>query len=575
MSLNAFTVRQTSTAGMVVVVGSGGIAIACLGIVSGSGSPLIKRTTDEWISATTTVMSTPDALGYAVFHGYDVGSGVVLVNRRDFLAGTARSHNVYRSTDSGAAWSLATLLETFDLSGTDTRRMSPFAHLANGDLLLNTGYYDSGVPTDVSTLWRSQNQGATWATLTDMVAAGVFTADGTAPAGAFCDMIAFGTTVVGLRNEFIWRSTNSGATWSLVHTSTAGDLGFCLVDLDGGTTLLAFFRRGVDTVVKRSTDGGATWASLSMISAATTFTTNFSFKPFVKIASNQIIGITRDMNFGTSGKLVYSADGGATWATPFSDGSISGDWTAFVLPSTRRGFSADATAQQRIYTETAAPIAPQMNPVVNAGSGRLYAMFPQAAATIKAFASTDQGLTWAQVADVADLRGAATPPTSKLRSPVAGQLLLGLKGNVSGPTVARSLDSGSSWAGLFTLAGDNVWDNFAVLREPVPTPAGEICASPIRPQLFMDSEATSKPVPMVPSSNLVTWNNNTDGIVAWLNDQSEVVEWLTAGLALTKENAPLFGHYLGWTIRGRSIPYRIETVTMEYAPSREWDTTTR
>ena len=53
----------------------------------------------------------------------------------------------------------------------------------------------------------------------------------------------------------------------------------------------------------------------------------------------------------------------------------------------------------------------------------------------------------------------------------------------------------------------------------------------------------------------------------------EVLFIITTGLILSKYDVALFGHYLGWTLKGTDPPFRLETVEMEYQPTRVWDTT--
>lgn len=102
----------------------------------------------------------------------------------------------------------------------------------------------------------------------------------------------------------------------------------------------------------------------------------------------------------------------------------------------------------------------------------------------------------------------------------------------------------------------------------------ECLPQPFSPQLFADSERKSVPVP-VQNNLILFWTNNAPRPVdmVMVNGAGEILELVTTALVLSKADASLFGHYLGWHIQGTDAPFRLETVEMEFAPTRLWDAT--
>lgn len=92
------------------------------------------------------------------------------------------------------------------------------------------------------------------------------------------------------------------------------------------------------------------------------------------------------------------------------------------------------------------------------------------------------------------------------------------------------------------------------------------------PTLMADSERKSVVVPV--QNNLIMWFINDWGArLTLVNSWGEELHLVTTGLILSKADVSLFGHYLGWTVKGLDPPYRLETVELQYAPTRSWDAT--
>jgi hypothetical protein len=326
-------------------------------------------------------------------------------------------------------------------------------------------------------------------------------------------------TIFAVENG-VWRSTDNGTSWALISgtsTVTRGPVA------EIGGTLCVTGAVGTAIAVYFSVDDGVTWAAIN----------------------SSVVGTGYECHVGFDDKFYVSGNIGT---------SAGGDSEAIILS-----------------TNVINTTDPTLNPVANVGTGRMVAAFPQADGTVVTFYSTDEGATWTQGATIPDLRTAATPPTSKLRSPSDGQLLFGLKGDAaSSPQIARSLNSGVSWSSVLALSDDNVINNFVVMDEPATTADLSPSAPPINPHFTADNEHMSVPVGV--SDNTIFFIVNNIGVdMTLVNDGDAPLVIIGTGLVLSKANANISGHYLGWTLRGEDPPYRIETVEMEAAPSRTWD----
>lgn len=94
-------------------------------------------------------------------------------------------------------------------------------------------------------------------------------------------------------------------------------------------------------------------------------------------------------------------------------------------------------------------------------------------------------------------------------------------------------------------------------------------ADAIAPVLTIDNGATSE-TEAVSSGNALTLINNTGGVLTLVNNVLGVLTLIVQGLVLSRAAASMYGNYLGWTVSGTDIPYRIAAVQLEYAPSGQW-----
>lgn len=115
----------------------------------------------------------------------------------------------------------------------------------------------------------------------------------------------------------LWRSLNSGTTWSIVlsGSDTGSFYDLCVIPVRTGTILLSYTAQGVTGArfIKKSTDAGATWTTkdLGTIGGNNTNVTRFSVSPN---GSYILLG-----NNGTSNQnaLFKSTNDGDTWSVCF------------------------------------------------------------------------------------------------------------------------------------------------------------------------------------------------------------------------------------------------------------------
>lgn len=167
-------------------------------------------------------------------------------------------------------------------------------------------------------VWESRDTGATWSSRTDFMptlTVGALAFNPTAPATVYC-----GT---GEGNFYNWlgagvlRSTNGGATWSVVATNPFVGQGFfdLIVDPANGNHLLAATTGGI----YESTDGGAVW-------------TQRRNKKTWDLAMSPAGGATAEVLAGCVDGLFRSNDGGTTWTeVSLPDGPVNFDRLAVAI----------------------------------------------------------------------------------------------------------------------------------------------------------------------------------------------------------------------------------------------------
>lgn len=190
----------------------------------------------------------------------------IIASGGNLLAATSSScsifNNVFKSTDNGASWA-----PTSGLGG----------EIVNSFAIKGSAVYAAfGALPNNSGIARSTDNGNTWQTIPSPITNGGET-------------IVSGSAIIVAEDNFIWRSTDDGASWDVVEQ-------FALTGIRSfgraGTKLFAAANTGIET----STDNGGTW----------------SFSPF----SNGAYSFSSDgstIYLGSQDKVFKSTDLGTTW----------------------------------------------------------------------------------------------------------------------------------------------------------------------------------------------------------------------------------------------------------------------
>lgn len=94
--------------------------------------------------------------------------------------------------------------------------------------------------------------------------------------------------------------------------------------------------------------------------------------------------------------------------------------------------------------------------------------------------------------------------------------------------------------------------------------------NPISPTFTIDSEMGSLAIPLV-ASMPQTFVNQQNQTVVFVNSSNQTVTFVGQGLSTPKQDAAMFGHYLGWTYECFGPPHRLQAIQMEYAETRDWN----
>ncbi|MEN6512906.1 kelch repeat-containing protein [Methanoculleus sp.] len=261
--------------------------------------------------------------GWAARSGH---SSVVLPDGSIVLMGgsdktTTYRNDTWRSTDGGATWTLVNAS-----AGWTGRAMSTSVATPDSSIVLMGGFDDTYdfIRNDV---WRSTDGGATW-TLVNPHAAWPerFFATGIAtPDGSILLAGGFGWSGTGPLND-TWRSDDRGATWTLVNASSgwAGRYGHAAVATpDGSVVLMGGGSRSSSTDLLndtwRSTDGGATW---TLANASSGWTARQGHTAVAMPDGSIVVAAGWDGNGRND--MWRSTDRGATWTLVNPDAG----WTA-------------------------------------------------------------------------------------------------------------------------------------------------------------------------------------------------------------------------------------------------------
>lgn len=254
-----------------------------------------------------------------------------------FAAGVAGG--IWKSTDAGATW---TALDDLLLNiAVNSLAIDP----VNPDVLYagtGEGFFNSDAVRGLG-IFKTTDGGTTWAQLAGTV-------DGSVPFGAFFrvnDLVIspndhnrlYAATRYG-----VWRSTDAGATWSVVlanpfftggpvlsNGSSVGCTDLAVrADTNPDVLFAAFGSFGPDGLF-RSTDGGTTWSQLGTAAdlvvpnqgrMAIAIAPSDNDTVYVCMADNADTGNPT----GTLVDVFRSTDGGDTWSPRVDFGSLTGPW---------------------------------------------------------------------------------------------------------------------------------------------------------------------------------------------------------------------------------------------------------
>ncbi len=252
---------------------------------------------------------------------------------------------VYVTGDKGQSWSFGTAVPGTSAVG---------GNAVPGDIVFTSA--TEGIATAGNSIYRTTNSGSSW-TLVNNVANGQLR------------RIAFSSALDGLvvgSNSKPLITADGGQTF----TEVTGAPGTELYDVDCATAIACLARSKDGRSLKRTDDGGATWGSIAPTSVPLT---GVSFASATRAIAVGLAGATvvsndggatwtsvnasvdgtftrlnvRSANvayvFGLGGALARTIDGGATW-TRFNV-LTAGDVTSVAFPNTNDGFVLDSTGQ--------------------------------------------------------------------------------------------------------------------------------------------------------------------------------------------------------------------------------------
>ena len=167
-------------------------------------------------------------------------------------------NDVWQSTDNGATWKQMT-----PSAGWSPRWTHSSVVMPDGSIVLMGGRELTGDRNDV---WRSTDNGATWTLMTASAgwSARMQHSSVAMPDGSIV-LMGGGDSTNGWKND-VWRSTDNGATWTLMTASAiwSARSGHSSVAIpDGSIVLMGGYSGHGFNDVWRSTDNGNTWTRLT------------------------------------------------------------------------------------------------------------------------------------------------------------------------------------------------------------------------------------------------------------------------------------------------------------------------
>ena len=211
-------------------------------------------------------------------------------------AWAAAGSSIFRTTDGGATWTF--ISQTPLIIGLDFR--PPVGHLRFHDL-------SNGWALTTYQLLRTSDGGETWE---------IRSATLVSPWAGMSTVNAASAWKTSLYYGGVSWTHDGGATWESTNTGGGGGKAVEFVDVDTGWLAL---RRDGSEIVLKSTDGGTTWQEcLSIAGDYDAFYT----RDIATAGPDHVWILAGTTSAGlVGGRIMASADGGATWQEQQSDGS--------------------------------------------------------------------------------------------------------------------------------------------------------------------------------------------------------------------------------------------------------------
>jgi hypothetical protein len=92
----------------------------------------------------------------------------------------------------------------------------------------------------------------------------------------------------------------------------------------------------------------------------------------------------------------------------------------------------------------------------------------------------------------------------------------------------------------------------------------------VAPVFTVESETSASVVVPVAAGAVITWVNALGQVITWVNALNQEIVFVAQGRSLSRSDAALFGHYLGWSLEGTDPPYSIQAIALEYEETRPW-----
>ena len=288
----------------------------------------------------------------------------------------------WQSLDGGQSWAAVAGFP-------GTLATGALAQIATGTLLAGTGDPYTDVQPGIGMV-ISADGGQTWTPLSGTVPSSTnpdwYYVNSIAVSSGSVILAATGNTFggFGYSEGGLWRSTDSGQTWTKVWPTAGGENPSDDVVFDPGNANSAVADTDMGTVVY-STDGGSTWSDATGLPAQTNTGYRVSLA-FDSSTSGSVYALVDDAPSGSaSGEVFHSTDGGKTWSLLAGTAAFvnqhSGTATGALCDNSEGGTS----RCQGDYDNVIA--------VLSQGSGQPVAIYTGG---IDIFKSTDGGNTWSE-----------------------------------------------------------------------------------------------------------------------------------------------------------------------------------